>query len=168
MVVDGATTGDYPEDMQIRPFLDMAFGAGTNSAWKQANMVDSFEQLHKMVSYTGGRLGFVGTQSNLMATLCVMSRVTPFAIPLAADAAEAHGGGTPQASERFNEQRVSLTAGVVENRVRVPLPSPKPPKPQRSPGVGAKLVPVTRMGVAARATSSAAGAVDTTGGSSGS
>ena len=49
MVVDGATTGDYPEDMQIRPFLDMAFGAGTNNAWKQANMVDSFEQLHKMV-----------------------------------------------------------------------------------------------------------------------
>ena len=27
------------------------------------------------------------------------------------------------AAERFNEQRVSLTAGVVENRVRVPLPS---------------------------------------------
>ena len=105
MVVDGATTGDYPEDMQIRPFMDMAFGAGTNNAWKQANMVDSYEQLHNMVSYTGGRLGFVGTQSNLMATLCVMSRVTPFAIPLGGDAADVQGSGTPQVSERFNEQR---------------------------------------------------------------
>ena len=113
MVVDGATTGDYPEDMQIRPFMDMAFGAGTNNAWKQANMVDSFEQLHNMVSYTGGRLGFVGTQSNLVATLCVMSRVTPFSIPLGGDAADMQGGdaadmqgsGTLQVSERFNEQR---------------------------------------------------------------
>merc|ERR1719183_2932823 len=97
--------GDYPEEVQMRPFLDMAFGAGLNNAWKHVDMAEAYEQLHNMVSYTGGRLGFVGTQSNLMATLCVMSRVTPFAIPLAADAAEAHGGGTPQASERFNEQR---------------------------------------------------------------
>jgi len=30
------------------------------------------------------------------------------------------------AAERFNEQRVSLAAGVIENRVRVPLPSGLP------------------------------------------
>jgi hypothetical protein len=102
MVVDGATMGDYPEEVQMRPFLDMAFGAGLNNAWKHVDMAEAYEQLHNMVSYTGGRLGFVGTQSNLMATLCVMSRVTPFPIPWSASN---RPNGALQASERFNERR---------------------------------------------------------------
>ena len=54
-----------------------------------------------------------------MATLCVLSRVTPFAIPLSADAAEARAGGAPHASERFNEQRpAELVTSFNESTVR--------------------------------------------------
>ena len=81
MVFSGAWKGDYPQEIQLRPFYDLIFGSGLNSAWKAVALDDAWEEASKTVSRTGGRIGFVGAQSNLLVSMCVFSRLTEFPIP---------------------------------------------------------------------------------------
>ena len=81
MVFSGAWKGDYPQEVQLRPFYDLIFGSGLNSAWKAVALDDAWEEASKTVSRTGGRIGFVGAQSNLLVSMCVFSRLTEFPIP---------------------------------------------------------------------------------------
>ena len=78
---DGVWGGDYPEALQFRPFFSLLFNSGNNSAWKAADMNEAYEQMHVMVSGTGGSLGFVGLHSNVAASMCVLARTTRLPIP---------------------------------------------------------------------------------------
>ena len=78
---DGTWGGDYPEALQFRPFFSLLFNSGNNSAWKAADMNEAYEQMHVMVSGTGGSLGFVGLHSNVAASMCVLARTTRLPIP---------------------------------------------------------------------------------------
>ena len=80
-VSDGAWGGDYPEALQFRPFFSLLFNSGNNSAWKAADMNEAYEQMHVMVSGTGGSLGFLGLHSDVAASMCVLARTARLPIP---------------------------------------------------------------------------------------